>query len=72
MSLDIWFEADVVRILAALMQAGNRDISNPTLRQVCLNALSDVAVAFGLQPPRLQESEQCGQLDSIGPERRTS
>ena len=71
MSLDIWFEADVLRILAALMQAASRDISDPTLRQVYLNALSDVAVAFGLQPPRLQEPDQCCQLDSVGPERRT-
>jgi len=46
MGMDLWFQDDVRRILWGLARAASR--YDPEYRQVYLDALGDVATAFGL------------------------
>lgn len=65
MSLDIWVREDVARILASKAQAGAR-YTGEEYREGYLDALSDVALAFGLVPlARQLTSETAYQHTSI-------
>jgi hypothetical protein len=66
MSLDVWFRADVIRILNALHQAALRQQGSDS-RDGYLDALADVGAAFGLHAPML-EPDQSGKIDLIGQE----
>lgn len=70
MGLDLWFRDDVARILASKAQAAGR-YSGEEYRQGYLDALGDVALAFGLAAPQSGSSRpqvidaESGQLTSL-------
>lgn len=50
MGLDLWFKQDVARMLASQAQTAGR-YTGADYRQGYMDALSDLALAFGLVPP---------------------
>ena len=69
MALDIWFYNDVKRILLALARAASR--YDAAYRDAYLDALGDVAQAFGLVDGRGDaDGLRLASADVLGEERR--
>ena len=54
MGLDLWFKADLARILAAKLQAAQRDKNGAELVGY-VQCLHDLAVEFGIDDPRVKK-----------------
>ena len=56
MAMDLWFKPDVARILASKAQAASR-YSGAEYKRGYMDALADVALAFGLTTSRVVSVE---------------